>query len=425
MAVNLVRNYDRDEADHLVNSSFAQYQVDRDVVQLEQTRERLEAYHASYVERARCDRGDLMGYASLSEDLRRLEQSQQRDTESGTAESLRPGDVFELTDGRRKGRYAVIDVVERGPGRSPRIFTVSAERLFVRFRAADLHAPVPVGRIRIAPRFDPHNAGQRRRLAGQIAALKPPGRMDQRRDKERNLRTLRSRLERHPCHGCPDLGRHLHFHRRAARLEREMAGIERRIRGRTGTLARRFEHVLEVLEHFGYVADWNLATKGEALARVYNEADLLVVEGLQQGLFDSLDASGLAAVLSSVIYEARGPEVEPAGYMPTAESARVWRDLVALRERIRREEEARGLDLTREPDAGFAERAYLWASGASLDEVLGTDTAPGDFVRTVKQLVDLLRQMEEVTDGSPIAGTVRDAIKRLHRGVIAYSSLET
>jgi ATP-dependent RNA helicase HelY len=190
-------------------------------------------------------------------------------------------------------------------------------------------------------------------------------------------------------------------------------------------LARRFQAVIEVLGQFGYVEDWRLAAKGEALARVYNEADLLVMEGLEHGIFDGLDASGLAAVLSTVVYEARGPEVQPPGHLPTVGSARAWTELVALRDEIRKQEGTRALDLTREPDPGFAERAYLWASGASLDEVLGPDDAPGDFVRTTKQLVDLLRQIEVVADGSPLAGTVRDSIKRLHRGVVAYSSLES
>jgi ATP-dependent RNA helicase HelY len=425
MAVNLVRNYEREEAEHLVNSSFAQYQVDRDVVQLEQTRERLEAYHASYVERSRCERGDLSAYASLSEELRRLEQSGAREQASMEAATPRRGDVFELTGGRRKGRYAVVDVIERGPGRAPRVLAVSAERVLVRFGAAELRARSTIGRVRLTAGFDPHSSSLRRRVALEIAGMTRPRAHQGRRDGARRLRDVRKRLERHPCHDCPDLGRHLHFHRRATRLSREIAGIDRRIRGRTGTLARRFQHVLEVLEHFGYVEEWRLAAKGEALARVYNEADLLVMEGLEQGIFDALDASGLAAVLSTVVYEARGPEVQAPGHLPTVGSAQAWRDLVALRDGIRKQEETRALDLTREPDPGFAERAYLWASGASLDEVLGPDDAPGDFVRTMKQLVDLLRQIEVVADGSPLAGTVRDAIKRVHRGVVAYSSLES
>jgi ATP-dependent RNA helicase HelY len=91
---------------------------------------------------------------------------------------------------------------------------------------------------------------------------------------------------------------------------------------------------------------------------------------------------------------------------------------------IRAAEEVRGLELTREPDPGFADRAFRWADGAPLDEVLSQDDAPGDFVRSTKQLVDLLRQLEEVAPTAVLAAVIRDAIAGVYRGVIAYSSLE-
>src|ERR687891_473178 len=62
MAVNLVRNYERADAEHLVNSSFAQFQADRDVVQLERLREKNEAYLASYRERMEGELGDFIEY---------------------------------------------------------------------------------------------------------------------------------------------------------------------------------------------------------------------------------------------------------------------------------------------------------------------------------------------------------------------------
>ena len=43
----------------------------------------------------------------------------------------------------------------------------------------------------------------------------------------------------------------------------------------------------------------------------------------------------------------------------------------------------------------------------------------GDFVRTIKQLVDLLRQISE-TD-APCAPTASEAADLLHRGVVAVS----
>jgi ATP-dependent RNA helicase HelY len=57
MATNLVRNYDREEAEHLLNSSFAQYRADKDVVVFENVIERNEAYIASYREKAAGDQG--------------------------------------------------------------------------------------------------------------------------------------------------------------------------------------------------------------------------------------------------------------------------------------------------------------------------------------------------------------------------------
>ena len=55
---------------------------------------------------------------------------------------------------------------------------------------------------------------------------------------------------------------------------------------------------------------------------------------------------------------------------------------------------ASGLPVHRFPDPNFAQCAALWASGKSLTGVLETvpEMSPGDFVRTIRQIVDLLRQ---------------------------------
>jgi ATP-dependent RNA helicase HelY len=102
----------------------------------------------------------------------------------------------------------------------------------------------------------------------------------------------------------------------------------------------------------------------------------------------------------------------------------VWRKLMQTWRRIRGEEEGRQLDLTREPDPGFAAKAYSWASGAALEDVLEEDDAPGDFVRSTKQLVDLLRQLEEIALPGELEQKIRKAVDSLHRGIVAYSSLD-
>jgi ATP-dependent RNA helicase HelY len=95
---------------------------------------------------------------------------------------------------------------------------------------------------------------------------------------------------------------------------------------------------------------------------------------------------------------------------------RIWRDLNVV------EDEA-GLPETRAPDAGFSPLAYAWAAGKDLEDVLlEEDLTGGDFVRNVKQLIDLLRQVGDVAPTPATASRARSAADALFRGVVAASS---
>jgi ATP-dependent RNA helicase HelY len=433
MAVNLVRNYERADAEHLVNSSFAQFQADRDVVHLEQRKESHDAYLASYRERMACDLGDIEAYRALVRRANALEFRSAVPSGKTAAlvdaiASLRPGDVIDIEAGKRRGRYAVLEVTQRATERRPRVLALSQERSMVRLAPSDFKtAPRPVARLSLPHGFHLRDARSRRHLARRLNDVETNHQPDPRSGAARHSKELRAALdavESHPCHKCPELGRHLHFAERATRLEREIAGIDRRISRRTATLARRFSSVLEVLEQRAYVVDWALTPKGETLTGVYNEADLLVVEALQEGVLEGLDAPEVAALLSALVYEARGRDVEVGAGMPTDASHRAWLSLLRLWRVIKRDEDARGLELTREPDPGFAETAYAWAAGAELEDVLDEDDSAGDFVRSLKQLVDLLRQIQEVAASEELRALVRSTIARVHRGIVAYSALE-
>ena len=65
MAANLVRRYQPDEAHHLLNLSFAQFQADKAVVRLEARIERQHGRLARLREEARCERGDVEEYRRL------------------------------------------------------------------------------------------------------------------------------------------------------------------------------------------------------------------------------------------------------------------------------------------------------------------------------------------------------------------------
>ncbi|HEX2049952.1 MAG TPA: DEAD/DEAH box helicase [Actinomycetota bacterium] len=433
MTVNLVRSYERAEAEHLVNSSFAQFQADRAVVDLERTRDRSEAYLASYRERMRCERGDFDEYHALVARRQRVEERTRTRRERvadvvDALVALRPGDVIDVDGGHRRGRYAVLEVAQRGPERRPRVLALSQARSMVRLSAADFRRPPrALARVPLPPGFHVRDARARRRVARALESVtvRPPAEQPADDGRARSeLRELARAIERHPCHACPDVGRHLHYAARAARLEKELAGIDRRIKRRTGTLAKRFERVLEILERLGYVERWTPTRKGDLLAGVYNESDLLVVEVVEDELLHGLDGPEVAAVMSALVYETRGPETGVVGTMPTAATRAAWTRLLELWRTIAAEEEVRGLELTRRPDPGFATRAYKWAAGVPLEHVLDEDDAPGDFVRSTKQLLDLLRQVEDVAPTDSLRAELRAASTGLLRGVVAYSSVE-
>ena len=100
------------------------------------------------------------------------------------------------------------------------------------------------------------------------------------------------------------------------------------------------------------------------------------------------------ALLSTFVYEHRSPEPAPPPWFPSADVKARWRRILATSEDLAADERATGLAEHRPPDPGFAAAAYAWVAGEGLaDVVAGEEVAGGDFVRTMKQLVDLARQL--------------------------------
>ncbi len=86
-------------------------------------------------------------------------------------------------------------------------------------------------------------------------------------------------------------------------------------------------------------------------------------------------------------------------------------------------EEDADLPPSRPPDPGFVGLAHAWAAGQDLDEILEDGRlSGGDFVRNIKQLIDLLRQLASVAPLTATRVTAHAAADALQRGVVASSS---
>jgi ATP-dependent RNA helicase HelY len=263
----------------------------------------------------------------------------------------------------------------------------------------------------------------RRTLARELETIKAPrGRATPSRSRVAQL--VRA-YESHPVHTCADVDDHVKIASKLKDVTDEIERIDKRMSARRDTIARSFERVLRVLETLGYADGWRLTDKGELLSRVYNESDLLVVECLIRGWFAGLDPDELAAVASLFVYEPRGrDEPEPA---PTPTLGRYERRVTDLFTSLAKEESRNDVELLKAPDAGFMGQIYEWAGGATLEDVLSErETSAGDFVRWAKQVVDLLQQLRQVAAALPpaeLAVTTKEAIARVQRGVVAYSSI--
>jgi ATP-dependent RNA helicase HelY len=144
------------------------------------------------------------------------------------------------------------------------------------------------------------------------------------------------------------------------------------------------------------------------------------------GVLDDLDVPSLAALVSCLTYEHRSRDRPPEPRYPSSTVRERFRSLEQLSAELAYDEEAAGLPVTRAPDAGFVHLAHAWASGEGLASVLeDEELTGGDFVRNVKQLIDLLRGIGDVAPVAATAARARQAAEALQRGVVtATSSLE-
>jgi ATP-dependent RNA helicase HelY len=235
---------------------------------------------------------------------------------------------------------------------------------------------------------------------------------------ESELADLRKSMNNHPSHGCAEREDHARLAERAGRLTRENDGLKTRVESRTHVIAKTFDQICRVLDHLNYIEGEKPTAQGKILTKIYAESDLLLTESIRRGLLDDLNPAELLSVVSCIIFESRSAE-NMTPKMPSQKVTSTITEIISLWAALEEIESNFGVKTQREPDAGFCFISYKWASGNSLNNVLkGTDMSVGDFVRSTKQLIDLLNQIGGASD--KLRPTCKEAVKRIDRGVVAY-----
>ncbi len=401
MTANLVAKYHKEQAEQLLASSFAAYQREGARHAAERTIDALEAQFAAEVEKAECEQGSVEEYLAL------VESAQPTRHADSIASTLSEGAVVDVAGGARQGRYVVLKRLARKNGARYLVLSTSGRVSTLGYReivAGSTH----VGSMRLPRPMKPRD----RRFAQETLRRlrKVPS------EPKSTSRTPPNPLTNHPVASCPDAKRHLAAARQVKRLGRKLEQHRANRRSSGFGLVEEFHSISGLLEDMGYLDGWALTARGERLRGVYNESDLLLTECMERGILYGLEPPQLAALLSVFVYEPRSDQVSPANWSTPELHERwnqietVWADLVS------KEREAK-LSPTRRPDPGFGEQARRWVSGEDFDQITTGAMAPGDFVRVGRQLVDLIKQVRDV---SPDMYTeCQAALSGLDRGVVA------
>ena len=398
MAVNMIRRHSREAATHFLNLSFAQFQTDRDVVTSEAVLERKRR------ELARLE----MSQSELTESFLEAEEETVGDVEAEIAlRSLRPGDVVVFDASNLRGRGVVISTAARRSGMRLTVLTPSRKQIDITARDL-LSVPVKGGSIVLPVPFEPATAEFVREAVARLVKA----RIDE------DVTTPRVGRSGRPRRDVVDSSRSLR------RLRKEIEQLEQRPSARAGSVNQRFMDVVELLAELGYVEGWSLTDKGHVLAGVFHESDLMVTEVITGGILEKLSVPDLVACVSCLVFEPRGGD---SGHVrwPNDTVRNRFKRMEKTSTRLNALQQERGIQMHRSPHAGLAMDAMRWAQGSPLSDVLDPELTPGDFVRSMRQIIDLLRQIETVSPGEDLRATAAAAARAVNRSVVAAAAGES
>jgi len=366
MVANLMNTRSQLEAEELLKRSFGQFQLDN-------KRNR----HEKKFQETRVQ------VTLLEEDLADLTRE---NFERSKVSALQPGDIVLLEDGQI---HAILTIADRS-GNRRRIKTINQMGKFSRFASEGiLNDPLRLSKVETLDHAYLRDSETHREM---VAFL-------------RELFTLEIKK----------IGQ---IRRKIFKLKKQIHDSE--LDTPKINLVDQLAVTGRILELRGLSEGWRLTEAGQLLTRIYSECDLVIVEALKDEIFEGLNAAELAAVVSVFVYSHRG---RPDDFTPL-KNKRVGERIQAI-EKIAKTitdlEWELGMDSKAILDSRYAEKIYSWASGQDLSAVLDSATSGGEFVRNVRLVSDLLRQIRTIGNVE-LQKVAAESIKALERGVVVVTA---
>ena len=277
------------------------------------------------------------------------------------------------------------------------------------------------------PLFVPRDWEHRTRgLTEQMARLSVPELIE--REKSHGPEGVLAAIE---CHRCPwgSQNRCEQAWKGLDGLERQLAQKREMLDACRNAYWQEFLRVVGVLERFGAVQDAKLLAKGQLIAGLRHDNELLVAEMVDRGILTDTTLAEAAALCSGLIEEARSGDTAVARLFlkKRPKIRRKLQELTALASTIQEVQRHHGLPMPVSVSTGFMPSVFRWASGeddwaAIVEESFGGHE--GDLIRAMRRLIDVLRQLAESPEVEPaLAGLLGRAARVIDRGIVLESAL--
>jgi hypothetical protein len=233
------------------------------------------------------------------------------------------------------------------------------------------------------------------------------------------------------CHRCPWGSQN-----RCEQVWKGVEGVERQLAQKTEMLDtfrnaywQEFLRVVEVLERFGAVQDAKLLAKGQLIAGLRHDNELLVAEMVDRGVLADTTLAEAATLCSCLIEEARSGDAAVARLFlkKRPKLKRRLQDLESLAQTVLEVQRRHQLPMPVGVSTGFMPSVFRWASGeddwaAIVEESFGGHE--GDLIRAMRRLIDVLRQLAEAPEVEPaLAALLSRAARVIDRGIVLESAL--
>ena len=380
MTANLIANYPRDEAERLLEASFAAFQRAGDIADTEKAISALEHQLAKEEQQASCDRG------SVDEYLASIEAAVPRRRQDGIKSTLGPGSVVDIVGGSRDGRYAVLKRLSSKDGGSRYLVLSTTGRVSTLGYKQITDPSRLAGSIELPSPFKPRDRRFVQQTVKRLRKIPQPNGADT---------SMGHMLVDHPVAECPDAERHLSALRRANRVRRKLDQHRRLHRSsggmawwensdrsgifskslttwRVGRLLRVVDVSVAFTTRLTYFWPSRLSVAFSTDSNRRRSQPLRLFLSMSHGAIRTHPLSGLL----------------PYSILDGSRSRNCGKTSMIARSPF-------GWHRPDDPTRDSVCWAYQWAAGMAFDDLPTRGMAPGDFVRVSRQLADLLRQLRE------------------------------